>query len=115
MEILFFLTVNILNTSKQEIHVKDRLCFIGTGLGKTGGHSLSPVRMNTKDSPQDKDKTSALLKATVSLWQNWKHFKAEKSSARRMGQDGRVGEGSCCGVLGESTAWNDIFKPTTTD
>lgn len=32
-----------------------------------------------------------------------------------MGQDGRGGGGFCCVVLGESTAWNGILKPTTTD
>lgn len=71
--------------------------------------------MNIKDSPKDKYKTPALLKVTISLWGNWRHFKAEKSFAHRMGQDGRGGEGFCCVVLGESTAWNDILKPTTTD
>lgn len=31
-----------------------------------------------------------------------------------MGQDGKGGGSFCCRDLGESTAWDDIAKPTTT-
>lgn len=53
------------------LHVQDKLAFIETSLGETGGHLLLPVRMNIKDPSQDEVKIPAQLKATETLGQDW--------------------------------------------